>query len=150
MAFDRLTAGRIINIRLVMRAPLFIVVMALLTGCATARDQIDYLVADLSATRGMWINGVSPIIHLPENASPKQVLDQVFQMTGFDRGHVKHYKILKVRRVHIDGGLYTAALVETDLGKKIVLFSAGGRWSRVYDTKPRPSRPGCNRTSSWA
>jgi hypothetical protein len=63
-------------------------------------------------------------------------------MTGFDEGHVKRYKILEIKKVTIDGPLpddYIAALVETDLGEKIVLFQYSnasiGWWTRVYDSK---------------
>lgn len=98
-------------------------------------DPIDQLVAKLSATDGLgsWVNGSFPVIRLPETATPEQILEQVFKFTGFDKGHVKDFKILQSRNVQITGGSYTAAEVQTDLGKKIVLFTAGGAWSRVYD-----------------
>jgi hypothetical protein len=51
-------------------------------------------------------------------------------------------KYLRSKKVKIDGPLpddYIAALVETDLGEKIVLFQYGntstGWWTRVYDSK---------------
>jgi hypothetical protein len=99
------------------------------------------LVADFSNSHGLWQNGLYPMLGLPESASPEQILERVFQKTGFDRGHVSSYKILEVRQVRIPGSLpdrYTAALVQTDLGEKIVLFkydgqAAGGWWSRVYE-----------------
>jgi hypothetical protein len=81
----------------------------------------------------MWQNGASAILGLPETASPEQVVKRVFEMTGFDRGHIKSYTVLKIREVQIQGGKFSAALVQTDIGEKIVLFKKGGGWSRVYD-----------------
>src|SRR5688500_8799280 len=65
----------------------------------------------------------------------------MFDMISFDRVRVKHHKTLEERAVQIRGSLpdrYTAALVETDLGEKIVLLQHQGDvvgwWSRVYDS----------------
>lgn len=104
----------------------------------SASDPIGRLMANLSATHGLWMNGRSPAIRLPETASTGQVLEQVFRMTGFDQGHVTSFKILTTRQIRLDGGSYTAALVQTNLGEKVVLFTAGGGWSRVFDS-PAPS-----------
>src|SRR2546422_3494314 len=96
-----------------------------------------------------WRNGMSPILELPATASTEQVVSRVFQMTGFDRGHVTSHKILKVRDVSIPGSLpdiRTAVVVDTDLVSKIVLLKyegpAVGWWSRVYDTEPPANRIG--------
>ena len=68
------------------------------------------------------------------------VIKRAFEMTGFDKGHVTNYKILEIRQVRIRGSLpdlYTAALVRTGVGEKIVLFQyqlpAFGWWSRIVD-----------------
>jgi hypothetical protein len=100
-----------------------------------ASDPIDRLVVDLSNSQ-TWLDGEYPMLGLPESSSTEQILERVFQKTGFDRGHVSSYKVLEVRQVRIPG--YTAALVHTDLGEKIVLFkydgqAVGGWWSRVYE-----------------
>ncbi len=130
-----------------MRSIYLSIIAALLTGCArepesraaastpqiVAADPIDQLVTRLSATHGLWHNGRCMPINLPETAAPEQVLEQIFKISSFDKGRVTTYKILAIREVHIDGGLYTAAFVQTDLGKKIALFTAGGFWNRVYD-----------------
>ncbi len=107
-------------------------------------DEIDRLVVQLSRSYGLWQNGLSPIIHLPRDAPVEQVLSRVFKMTGFDAGHVKNYRVLKTRKVRITGSVpdvYTAALVDTDLGRKIVLLRpyqnpTDGWWTRVYDAAP--------------
>jgi hypothetical protein len=123
-----------------MRSTFFTIFAALLVGCSTTPDPIDHLVADFSASYGLWENGIFPILGLPETASSEQVIKKTFEMTGFDKGHLTSYKIVEIRQVHIRGSLpdlYTAALVQTDLGEKIVLFKYDGPkvgwWSRVYD-----------------
>ncbi|MFA5393731.1 MAG: hypothetical protein WC081_05575 [Candidatus Ratteibacteria bacterium] len=111
-----------------------------LVGCATIPDPIDRLTANYSASHGLWENGAFPILDLPETTLPEQVIKRIFEMTGFDKGYVTNYRILKIRQVHIQGSLpdlYTAALVQTNFGEKIVLFKyeGSGWWSRVCDAK---------------
>ena len=129
-----------------MRSIYLSIIAALLTGCARAPeprtavstpqivavDPIDQLVTRLSSDP-MWQNGASAILDLRETASPEQIVKRVIEMTGFDRGHIKSYTILKIREVQIHGGSFSAALVQSDMGEKIVLFTKGGGWSRVYD-----------------
>jgi hypothetical protein len=139
-----------------MRSTILIIFAALLAGCAKlpkahmaattppaiASDPIDQLVTDLSATHGMWLNGMFPILDLPETASPEEVIERRFDM-GLPFGKVANYKILRIRQIRIpftenSSVLYTAVLVQTDSGKKIVLLKFTGRnwWSRVFDAKP--------------
>ncbi len=163
-----------------MRVALFAIIGAMFVGCARTPDAIDQLVADLSSTHGMWINGFTLDIHLPATQSTQQVVEQVFKQAIFDTGRaipavtgkVTSYKILKIRQVHIFNNspqpdiwtrvfslfklerlspsyglvptdLYTAVLVQTNFGEKIVLLQAGGTWwcrcydaNRVYYAKP--------------
>jgi len=121
-----------------MRLILLAAMAPLLVGCSKT-DPIENLVARLSSNH-FWENGEYPNLGLPATASTEQVVSRVFQMIGFDRGHVTSHKILKVREVHIPGSLpdiYTAVLVETNFGKKIVILKyvreSVGWWSRVYD-----------------
>jgi hypothetical protein len=109
------------------------------TNHVASNDAIEQLVARLSATHGLWINGAFPIIKLPAEAAVEQVISNVFEMTGFDKGHVTEHSLVTVRPVKIGATFsdtYTAALVETDLGPKIILLkyqgSTLGWWSRVY------------------
>ena len=130
-------------------------IVVLLLGCAvlpgqgvvaekaSARgDPIARLVEGLAASH-LWRNGMYPKLELPATASTDQLIARVFEMTGFDEGHVTQYRILETREVQIRGSLpdmYTAALVHTDLGNKVVLLkyagAAAGWWSRVYDSEP--------------
>jgi hypothetical protein len=130
--------------RLTMRLTFLSIVAALLAGCAKAPDPIDRLVAECSASHGLWVNGQYPILDLPETASPEEVITRTFEKIGFDEGHVTSYKIQTIRQVRIQGSLpdsYTAALVETNFGEKVVLFRYGGArigWeSRVFDARGR-------------
>src|SRR5713101_9868757 len=104
-----------------MRVALFFILAALLVGCATTSDPVDRLVTKLTSSHGLWRNGESPILGLPATASTGQVVSRVFQMTGFDRGHLTTHKILKVRKVRIPGDLpdiYSAVIIDTDFGRK--------------------------------
>jgi hypothetical protein len=118
-----------------------VIVAAMLVGCATASDPIDHLAADLFSTHGFWRNGLSQGIHLPETAKPEQVVEQFFKISYFEHGKVTNYTILKIRKVHIQycEPEYTAVLVQTNFGEKIVLFRYEpkspdlGWWNRVFD-----------------
>ncbi len=142
-----------------MRTALLLVVLAMFGGCSTRQqpsvapspkpqaaqpDAIDQLVSRLSSpSHSMWHNGTYQPMRLPAAASTDEVVRQVFQQTliGLHGSHVGRHQILETRQVRIPtagpSDAYTAVLVETDLGRKIVLLqyeSPGlGWWSRVYD-----------------
>lgn len=102
-------------------------------------DPIAALVRQLNATHGLWINGPSPIIRLPADAKPDAVLAQAVKMIGFDQGHIKTFTIQEIRQVQLNTGnteTYSAALLQTDLGPKILLFKPENNnnwWTRFYD-----------------
>jgi len=132
-------------LRKTMKTMLVVLVCAALTSCAAApsvgTDPIDELAARLNARSGLWINGCFPIIELPPDAKPDQVLAAAVKMTGFDQGHIKSCEILKVRQVElITGGkeTFSAALIKSDLGTKILLFKPEKNnrwWTRFYDVE---------------
>jgi len=104
-------------------------------------DPIDRLVARLSSD-GMWQNGLFKPVDLPQSASPEEVISQVDKLTGlYQGGKLTSYRIIETRQVQIissiTGGKFTAVLLDTNLGKKIVLLqyqgSKTGWWSRAYD-----------------
>jgi hypothetical protein len=117
------------------------------SAAATGADPIGPLVERLSASHGLWQNGMFADLGLPGTASKPQVVARVFEMTGFDAGHVKAFRITETRQVRIAGSLpdvYTAVLVDTEMGRKIVLLQYGTGanpkwWSRVYDADPPPA-----------
>jgi hypothetical protein len=131
-----------------MRSIFATIIAAMLVGCATAAsDPIDQLVTNLSASH-LWENGMFPDIKLPATASTEEVVTKIVAKTAFENAqhasvyNVTKFKILKIRRVRIPGSLpdqYTAVLIQTDFGERIVLFKyvgeAVGWWSRVYDAK---------------
>ena len=129
-----------------MKNTVIVVLCLLLASCVGSRDlapdPIDKLVERLNASNGLWINGTSPIISLPADAEPSEVLAQAVKMVGFDQGHIKTYEILNVRQVELTnvpmGTVYSAALVQSNLGMKICLFRPQKNnqwWTRWYDVE---------------
>jgi hypothetical protein len=122
-------------VRLIMRSTLFAIIAVLLVGCVTMPDPIDRLVASLSLSHGLWTNGIFLPVGLPVTASARDVVSKVLER------QFSSCKILKIRQVSIPFGvsseLYTAALIQTGAGEKIVLikYEAGGWWNRIYDAK---------------
>jgi hypothetical protein len=106
---------------------------------AAKSDPITTLVEKISASHGLWLNGIYPILGLPATASTDEVIARMFEMTSFAEGRVKQYRILETRLVQVSGDTYIAALVRTELGDKIVLLRYAGTpmgwWSRVYDPR---------------
>jgi len=89
------------------------------------KDPISALVQKLNASNGLWKNGLFPSFSLPSDAKPEEVLEQLLKMAGLNEGQIKTYKIHEVRQVQLTNGgteTYSAALVESDLGTKILLF----------------------------
>ena len=120
-----------------MRYTLFIIA-ALLAGCATAPDSIDRLVSRLSSDHS-WEAGSYLTLGLPATSSVEQVVAKVLQRSDLDGKSVTTHKILTVQQVSIPGslpGIYTAVLVDTDLGRKVVLLNHVGPdhdwWYRVF------------------
>jgi hypothetical protein len=77
---------------------------------------------------------------LPEEASNVQLVSRILALSSFDAGRVSRHRIVETRQIRVPGelgDLCTAILVDTNLGRKIVIlrFSgpAVGWWSRVYD-----------------
>ena len=92
------------------------------TVSVLAGDPIDVLTTKLNSDP-MWPNGEAPRISLPSNAAPKEVVASAAKMWGFDSGHIKTYQVLGVRKMRLDGMPdCSAALIESDLGRKILLF----------------------------
>jgi hypothetical protein len=147
-------------VRLIMRIACFMVIFVLLVGCTmmpeqsaphahidqptriqpqiVAGDPIDKLVTNLSASP-LWINGFCHYLDLPSSASPEDVVAGALQSY-----RLQDYTVVATREVVIAGGLaphdkYTAALIRSSAGQKIVLFYYSGQsakltwWSRVYD-----------------
>ena len=104
-----------------------------------AADPISQLVERLSASHGLWRNGLFPSLGLAKSASNDQIVARVLELSTFDKGRVTEHRILQTRHVQISAEqqeLYVAILVETNIGRKIVLVKfigpEAGWWSRVY------------------
>jgi hypothetical protein len=103
-------------------------------------DPIDRIVQKLNTDKhDLWANGAYPVISFPANAKPETVIAQAVKMTGFDNGHIKTYKIVKIRRAKLNAHNMrncSAALIESDLGTKVILFRYNNKsswWTRFYD-----------------
>jgi len=106
-------------------------------------DPINKIVLKLNSDKyGMWVNGFHPIISLPANAKPEEVIAEAVKMVGFDAGHIKTYKIVEIRKVEFNAPNMrncSAALIASDLGLKVLLFkfekyeNGSNWWTRWYD-----------------
>jgi hypothetical protein len=111
------------------------------SGLAPGPDPIQELVDRLSADRrGGWVNGPYPRLDLPSSATVEEVLDRLFQLVTFVEGPVTRFRILELRGVVIGSvrpERYNAAIVDTNLGRKLVLFRRGRLdwWIRVYEVE---------------
>ena len=117
-----------------MRPLIFSIIALLLAGCTQTPDDIDRLVAELAPTNGMWRNGYSHNVSLPETASLEQVTEEYCKHEEFITGRtappvntkVKTWQILKIRQVHIPdwtgADIFTAVLIATDSGNKILFL----------------------------
>lgn len=109
-----------------------------MTDAGKPTDSIDRLALRLSASP-LWTNGSFPKLDLSESASVDQVLARMFERISFDPGRVTTHTISKTRTVHIGAGTneYTAVLVDTNVGRKIVLLQWQGThmgwWTRAFD-----------------
>ena len=100
-------------------------------------DAIDWLVADLGSSYGVFQNGAVTSLNLPETASAEEVVSNAFKKDWFYKIPA-HYSILESRKIEFPllRDKYTAALVETGIGRKIVLYEYAGSeigWFRIYD-----------------
>ena len=114
---------------------------------ALTADPIGDLVTKLSsdANWGLWQNGLFKPIHLPSSALPEEVIAQLNKETDLYQGNkVTSYSIIESRPVKL-GSPFTAVLLETNFGKRIILLqfqgSSTGWWSRAYDVPVLPGSP---------
>lgn len=102
--------------------------LAVALGCRP-KDPIERVVQEESAN-GHFPSGMYRPIDLPATASPEQVIGKVFGAP---------LKVVTNREVRISDDLYTAVVVESGGGRKVVLIryergpKLSGWWSRVYD-----------------
>jgi len=129
-----------------MKKLIITIVAVSLLGCSTP-DPIDGLSRYINESRGLWINGLYPTIDLPVTATTSDVLDEAIKKTGFAEGHIKKYRIITTRKLILyDGNTheYTAVMIDSDLGDKIILMrhNGGGWWTRFYNPKQWETEPG--------
>lgn len=95
---------------------------------------IDGLVERFDGNFGLWLNGLTPTVELPETASAQAVLEEMFKLISFDNGPVTEFEVLEERTVRIDADAYTALRINSNQGPKIVLirYRTSDWWTRVY------------------
>ncbi|MCE9518805.1 MAG: LamG domain-containing protein [Verrucomicrobia bacterium] len=103
----------------------------------TKNDPIGKLTQQLDATHGEWVNGLSPNLDLLQTATSHEVLLKIIAANDLGT-NVRTIEIRKTCPIHVgaaDGEHYTAALVELDAGKRIILFrwERNRWWSRVFE-----------------
>ena len=127
--------------------------ICLLAGAVcVADDPISDLTERLkSQTRGgLWMNGIQPSFTMPSNSLPTQVVVKAAQAWRIVAGTNDALRIIEMRAIELNGPSgepLTAALVECNSGRKILLFRLEGKgqlWTRFYDVpeeKPASKRP---------
>lgn len=125
-----------------------------LTGCKSASgdraripkpkaietDPINQLVTRLSLSNGYWTYGIFTPVDLPASASAAEVISEYCDSAYGESSH----QIIKIRLVcigiSIPADYYTAVLMNTVYGRKIVLLqyqeSNAGWWCKEYDAYP--------------
>ena len=113
--------------------PLFLVVLLFFSVVCSASDDIDSFISKLSPF-GIWENGIFIPILLSESASPQQVVTEVLSKYHFDK-----YSIVEIKDVTINSMKYSAALIDTNRGRKIMLVryygGSSGWWNKMFDAK---------------
>jgi hypothetical protein len=110
---------------------------------AMETDPIQQLVNKLSASSGLWVYGIFTPVDFPESASMEEVTTEYCDLEYGDNSH----QIITIRRVCIGLSIptdyYTAVLIDTVYGRKIVLLqyqgSNAGWWCKEYDANPSPT-----------
>jgi hypothetical protein len=136
-------------------AILFLAAIIFATGCASS-DPFDNLVADVTnrshhtpaLDRYHFPNGLWDVLFLPASATPAQLIAELPRGDGSFSLDTTNFYILETRHIRVAYSEqdveeldpnYTAVLVKTDSGRKIVLaqFQRNGTndtWAaRVYD-----------------
>jgi hypothetical protein len=97
---------------------------------------VDRLAGRL-ASSPLWENGLFPKIDLPPSADVGQIVAAVFGNGSSDHGRVMVPRIQRTRMVSIADREYQAAVVETNSGRKILLYRYQGPtigwWTRIYE-----------------
>lgn len=120
-------------------ALLMTALFALSSPSGAEEDPIDALVARLCNSHGMWVNGCYPLLDFDSSASPEPIIRAV--LDGYDWARGKDFLMLDQRLVRISPPIneqpFTAVLIDTAAGKKIVLLqyeNRSGWWTKVFDT----------------
>jgi biopolymer transport protein ExbD len=98
-------------------------------------DAIDKVVSGINERSSLynWGNGVYMAVVLPKEAKPEKVVDSILSRS---RDKNLDCKVIKIRKVTINGSKYWASLVTIDSIQKIILFQhlgeSNGWWNRTH------------------
>jgi len=83
----------------------------------------------------MWLMGMHSQLQLPVTATAEEIVAQEVSSVSFPEGKITSYHIVRVEEITLAGNPFSAVLLETNLGKKIVLYRHGDLyWSvKIYD-----------------
>jgi hypothetical protein len=109
----------------------------------TGPDPMDAFLGALAADHGLWLNGIDSSVAL-KATNTEQAVVETLRAAKFEAGLLERYEILETRKVRIGDlpGNYVAVLVDTNLGRMIVLlqYNRGHWWRRVYDASAQIKR----------
>jgi hypothetical protein len=106
-------------------------------------EAVDRLVDKLNASHGGWGNGRRDSVQLPEDATANEVIGASLQIADPPFSEVKTHRVLSVcnieKLVAPGRGPWSAALLETNLGPKILIWGfqgdKSGWWVRLHDAE---------------
>lgn len=128
-----------------MNKALLLAVTLIINDCALAAPRSDPVeaLANKLNSEPMWPNGQAPVISLSSNATPREVVASAVKTWGFESGQIKAFEIVRVGKIRLDAmPECSAALIQSDLGRKILLFKyvrhgeTGFWWTRFCDAPP--------------
>ena len=97
-------------------------------------EQIDDLIRRINKSMGLWMNGGLIQIDLPNDALEREVVAEALRERLFEQGYVQSHRIAAIGQVRIndvygfDDDLFSAAVLETDLGPTVVIFKYSAHW----------------------
>ena len=111
----------------------WILVILLVGACCADNDPIASQIQELRKTHGMWVNGVSPNLSLPEKPSDSELL------AAISKAYRKSFQLVRAQDVVVDPGQkpHRAMLIKDGDTLAVLLARREGRdwWSRVYPIK---------------
>ncbi len=115
-------------------------------------NPIESLAKKLSESHGLWTNGTFKPIVLVENVTDEQIIKQFVKNVVDEEHKLTKHKILKSQQINISSQEYRAVLLDTNLGRKIILmkfYSPKSWWTKIFDADDvgSESKPSASKTT---